>query len=74
MQFNDNPKVPKQIQYALDTGIPMILWIGEDEVAKGLVKIKTLNDKEEYLITRDEMIAKVKELAAANPVLLSQAL
>lgn len=59
MQFNDNPKVPKQIQYALDTGIPLILWIGEDEIAKGLVKIKTLNDKEEYLINRVDMIAKV---------------
>lgn len=32
MLYNDNPKVPKQIQYALDTGIPLILWIGEDEV------------------------------------------
>jgi histidyl-tRNA synthetase len=41
--YNDNPKVPKQIQYALDNGIPLILWIGDDEVSKGLVKVKSLN-------------------------------
>ncbi len=52
MLYNDNPKVPKQIQYALDTGVPLILWIGEDEVAKGIVKVKSLNHHEEYVIER----------------------
>ena len=52
MLYNENPKVPKQIQYALDTGIPLILWIGEDEVAKGIVKVKSLNHHEEYVIER----------------------
>jgi len=51
--------VPKQIQYALDTGIPLILWIGEDEVAKGIVKVKSLNYHEEYFIDRSELAAKV---------------
>jgi histidyl-tRNA synthetase len=36
----------------LDTGIPLILWIGEDEVAKGIVKVKSLNHHEEYVIER----------------------
>lgn len=30
--YNDNPKTQKQLQYALDSGIPLIMWIGEDEV------------------------------------------
>ena len=70
---NDNPKVPKQIQHALDTGIPLILWIGEDEVAKGIVKIKSLNYHTEEFVPRENMIERVKELILLNPVLLSQA-
>ena len=31
--YADNPKAAKQVQYALDNGIPLILWIGEDEIA-----------------------------------------
>lgn len=50
--YNDNPKVPKQIEYALEKGIPLILWIGEDEVTKGVVKVKSLNLHEEYVIER----------------------
>lgn len=68
---NDNPKVPKQIQHALDTGIPLILWIGEDEIAKGIVKIKSLNYHTEEFVARDKMIERVKELIILNPVLLS---
>ena len=58
----------------MDTGIPLILWIGEDEVAKGIVKVKSLNHHEEYVIERAKLVEKVRELVAANPVLLSQAL
>ena len=69
--YNDNPKVPKQIQFALDTGIPLILWIGEEEVAKGVVKVKSLNSKSEEFVTRDKMVKRIKELIEENPVLLS---
>ena len=58
----------------METGIPLILWIGEDEVAKGIVKVKSLNHHEEYVIERAKLVEKVRELVAANPVLLSQAL
>lgn len=53
---NINPKVPKQIQYALDTGIPLIIWIGEDEIQKGTVKIKNLNNHSESEVSRGSMI------------------
>lgn len=69
---NDNPKVPKQIQHALDTGIPLIIWIGEDEVAKGVVKVKSLNTHTETEVKREELVEKIQELIKENPVLLSQ--
>lgn len=70
--YNDNPKVPKQIEFALENGIPLILWIGEDEVAKGVVKVKSLNHKDEEFIERANMIERILELIKANPVLLSK--
>lgn len=48
------------------------MWIGEDEVAKGVVKIKNLNTTEEEFVERKSLIPRVQELLAANPVLLSQ--
>jgi len=40
------------------------MWIGEDEIAKGLVKVKSLSFHEEYFIDRKEMIPKVLDLIA----------
>lgn len=54
--------MPKQIEFALENGIPLILWIGEDEVAKGVVKVKSLNHKDEEFIERGNMVARIKEL------------
>lgn len=33
----DNPKPANQLTYALENKIPLMLWIGEDEIAKGIV-------------------------------------
>lgn len=68
--YNDNPKTAKQLQTALDNGIPLIMWIGEDEVNKGVVKVKSLSKHEEFIINRSEMVEKVQELVIANPVLI----
>lgn len=70
--YIDNPKPAKQLDYAFDNGIPLILWIGEDEVAKGVVKVKSLSFREEVFIDRVNLIEKVKELIEENPVLLTQ--
>lgn len=68
--YNDNPKTQKQLQFALDNGVPLIMWIGEDEVNKGVVKVKSLSKHEEFIINRSEMVDKVQELVIANPVLI----
>ena len=47
------------------------MWIGEDEIAKGVVKVKSLNFHTEYFIERAQMVDKVKELIQANPYLMS---
>ena len=62
--YLDNPKPAKQLDFAFDNGIPLVMWIGEDEIAQGLVKVKSLSFHEEYFIQRSQMIEKVRELMA----------
>ena len=69
--YLDNPKPAKQLDFAFDNGIPLIMWIGEDEIANGLVKVKSLSAHEEYFIERAQMIERVKELIELNPVLMT---
>lgn len=40
----DNPKPANQLTYALENRIPVMIWIGEDEVSKGVVKVKVFFD------------------------------
>lgn len=70
--YVDNPKVPKQLEYALGNGIPLVMWIGETELEQGIVKVKSLSYHEEYDVSRtDRFIDRVQELIDQNPVLLS---
>ena len=41
--YVDNPRPDKTFSYAFDNGIPLILIIGEQEIANGIYKIKSLN-------------------------------
>ena len=70
--YIDNPKPAKQLDFAFDNGIPLIMWIGEDEIAQGKIKVKSLSAHEEYFIERSEMVKRVKELIVLNPVLMTQ--
>ncbi|OQR93342.1 histidyl-tRNA synthetase [Achlya hypogyna] len=54
---SENPKFVKQLQYALDAGIPYVVVIGEDEIAAGNVNVKVLATKEEFTVPRSELVA-----------------
>ena len=41
------------MEYALENGIPLIIWVGESEMQQGVVKVKSLSKHEEYIIKRD---------------------
>ena len=58
----------------MESGIPLILWLGESEVKEGVVKIKSLSKHEEYIIKRDEFKDKIVDIVRDNPILLPQAL
>lgn len=48
------------------------MWIGENEIKDGVVKVKNMNEKTELFIPRAEMVQKVIQLVKENPVLLPQ--
>ncbi len=68
--YSDNPKVQRQMEFTLEHGIPLILWLGESEVLEGVVKIKSLSKHEEYVLKREEMKEKIVEIVRDNPILL----
>lgn len=71
--YVENPKVNRQLEFALENGIPLIIWMGEDEVKEGIVKVKSLNKHEEYVIKRDELVVRLREIIEdGNSVLLPQ--
>jgi len=70
--YVDNPRPDKTFSYAFDNGIPLILIIGEQEIANGIYKIKSLNEKKEYEAKLDELVPLIQKLVEANPVLLAK--
>ena len=70
--YVDNPRTDKTFSFAFDNGIPLILWIGEQEIIDGNYKIKSLNEDKEYTFKIEELVEKTKELLVQNPVLLKK--
>lgn len=68
----ENPRTDKTFSAAFDNGIPLILIIGEQEIVKGVYKVRSLNEKEEYEFKKEELVAGVKKLIEANPILLAK--
>ena len=60
--YNENPRMDKQMDYAINYRIPFILFIGENELKENKVKIKCMANGEEISATRDEYIQKLSEL------------
>ncbi|KAG7398961.1 hypothetical protein PHYBOEH_010066 [Phytophthora boehmeriae] len=52
----ENPKFIKQLHYALERGTPYMVVIGEDELAKGVVKVKDMLSKDEVSVPRSELV------------------
>jgi len=56
-----NPKMLKQLQDCEDTGVPLAVVIGESEIASGIVKIRSIEAREEVEVKRVDMVQVLKE-------------
>ena len=73
--FAASPNMQKQLTYALEAGIPLLVIFGEDELTAGVLKVKRLADHEEITVPRAELVARVRALlggsGALPPVVVS---
>ena len=44
------------MEFALDNGIPLVLFIGETELENGIVQIKELNTETQTEVQRSDLI------------------
>ncbi|CAK4713020.1 hypothetical protein LEN26_002566 [Aphanomyces euteiches] len=68
---NENPKFIKQLQYALDMGIPFVVVLGEDERANKQVKVKVLAANEEITIAEDDLVVTLEKFGVKKTNLLT---
>ena len=54
--YRTNPKLLKQLQYAEENAIPLVILIGESEIAEGIVKIRVTTTREEEVVPRDKVV------------------
>lgn len=64
--YKVKPKVPQQFKAAEANGVPFAIFLGDDEVAQGNVKIKEMGlrdghpEKEGILVSLDRMVDEVR--------------
>lgn len=56
MSYKAKPNLKKQIEYALDSEIPLMVLIGGAEIANNCVKVKNLIENDETSISRSDLI------------------
>ncbi|NLW64641.1 MAG: histidine--tRNA ligase [Clostridiales bacterium] len=57
--YSENKKFKAKMSYADKIGVPFVLFIGEDELQKGVVKVKDMQSGEQTELTADEAVRAV---------------
>ncbi|XP_053320139.1 histidine--tRNA ligase, cytoplasmic-like [Spea bombifrons] len=60
MLYKENPKFLSQLQYCEDTGIPLVIIIGEQELKDGNVKLRVVATREEVDVSSENLIEEIK--------------
>ncbi|MCP4120678.1 MAG: histidine--tRNA ligase [Bacteroidetes bacterium] len=57
--FPDNAKMKKQMSYADKINIPYVIFIGDEELASGKVKLKDMETGEQMVLSEAELLLKI---------------
>ncbi|KAA8494724.1 Histidine--tRNA ligase, cytoplasmic [Porphyridium purpureum] len=60
--YAENPKMPKQLAYALESGIPLVAIFGETELENGIVQLKNLAAESQSETPREELSNVIRHL------------
>lgn len=58
--YKNNPKLLQQLQYCEEHQIPYAVIIGENELQKGIVKVRNVQTRQEEEIARENLISVLK--------------
>eukprot|EP01028_Stygiella_incarcerata_P013549 TRINITY_DN82766_c0_g1_i1.p1 TRINITY_DN82766_c0_g1~~TRINITY_DN82766_c0_g1_i1.p1 ORF type:complete len:979 (+),score=338.24 TRINITY_DN82766_c0_g1_i1:117-3053(+) len=58
--YSENPNMKKQIEYVTDSRIPFMAIIGEDELARGVVKVKDVESREQIEVKLEDLVDVIK--------------
>jgi histidyl-tRNA synthetase len=60
MPYRTNPKLLDQLQYCEDRQIPFALIIGDSELQRGVVKLRTVATREERDVPVDRLVDELR--------------
>lgn len=63
--YKKNPKMLTQLQYCEDAGIPLAVVLGEDEVRRGVVKLRHVAARRDCEVPRDKLVDELTARIAA---------
>lgn len=67
VSYNPNPTLHEQLQYCEEADIPWVIVIGQDEVARKVVKLRNVKDLKEVEVAESEMVAEIKQRLESSP-------
>jgi histidyl-tRNA synthetase len=68
--YAEKPNLKKQLTYALEQGIPLIVFIGEAEIKNGKVNLKNTVNKTEVAVQMDDLVNAVRQELASLPAVI----
>ncbi len=60
--YNENPRMDKQMDYAVNNRVPFIVFIGENELKENKLKIKCLANGNEIMVDKDKIVEEINKL------------
>lgn len=61
MPYKNNPKLLSQLHYCENTGIPLVVIIGEQELKEGVVKIRSVASRGEVAVKREDLVTEIQK-------------
>ena len=58
--YPSKAKMQKQMKYANDRGVQYVAIVGDEEIAKQIIKLKNMESGEQFEVTIDQLIEKLK--------------
>ncbi|KAL1116054.1 hypothetical protein AAG570_005549 [Ranatra chinensis] len=59
--YKNNPKLLAQLQHCEEMGVPLVAILGQDEVARGVVKLREVVTRQETDVPRSEMVNEIRK-------------